>query len=206
MDMLGAELLCFLRSADDIDGLIVISKRTNGVVYSPEDVAFLQATCQMTELALNSSRANQNLAQVNSELKMKMDRIAEQQRQLAILRAELTSLQEGMGNGSGRQIDSDFHRGNIRGKSPAIEGVLETARKAADSTATVLIRGESGTGKELLAQVVHRNSDRVDKPLVTVNCAALAPSLLESELFGHVKGAFTGVTVYKDGRFQAAHT
>lgn len=206
LDMLGAELLCFLRAADGIDGLIVIGKRTNGVAYSAEDVAFLQATCQMTELALNSSRANQNLAQVNSELKMKMDRIAEQQRQLSILRAELTSLQEGQGNGSGRQADSDFHRGNIRGKSPAIESVLETARKAADSTATVLIRGESGTGKELLAQVVHRNSDRVDKPLVTVNCAALAPSLLESELFGHVKGAFTGATADKDGRFRAAHT
>ncbi len=206
LDMLGAELLCFLRSADEIDGLIVISKRANAVAYSAEDVAFLQATCQMTELALNSSRANQNLAQVNSELKMKMDRIAEQQRQLVILRAELTSLQEGMANSSGRQTDSDFHRGNIRGKSPAIESVLQIARKAADSTATVLIRGESGTGKELLAQMVHRNSARADKPLITVNCAALAPSLLESELFGHVKGAFTGATADKDGRFQAAHT
>lgn len=208
LDMLGAELLCFLQAVDGIDGLIVIGKRTNGVAYSAEDVAFLQATCQMTELALNSSRANQNLAQVNSELKMKMDRIAEQQRQLAILRAELTSLQEGLGDASksGLDGDTDFDRGNIRGNSPAIRSVLQTSRKAADSAATVLIRGESGTGKELLAQVVHRNSNRADKPLVTINCAALAPSLLESELFGHVKGAFTGAASDKAGRFQAAHT
>lgn len=208
LDMLGAELLCFLRTVDGIDGLIVIGKRTNGIAYSAEDVAFLQATCQMTELALNSSRANQNLAQVNSELKMKMDRIAEQQRQLSILRAELTSLQEGLGDASnsGLEGDSNFDRGNIRGNSPAIQSVLQTSRKAADSAATVLIRGESGTGKELLAQVVHRNSNRADKPLVTINCAALAPSLLESELFGHVKGAFTGAASDKAGRFQAAHT
>lgn len=206
LDAVGGELLCFLKTVDGIDGLIVINKRTNGVAYSAEDVAFLQATCQMTELALNSSRANQNLAQVNSELKMKMDRIAEQQRQLTILRAELTSIQEGIGEDSRQDDETGFDRGDIRGKSQSIQNVLQTASKAAESSATVLIRGESGTGKELLAQAVHRNSDRSDKPLVTVNCAALAPSLLESELFGHVKGAFTGAASDKEGRFQAAHT
>ena len=100
--------------------------------------------------------------------------------------------------------DLGLDRGEIRGKSAAIMNVLETAQKAAASTATVLIRGESGTGKELLARVVHRNSNRADKALVSVNCAALAPSLLESELFGHVRGAFTGATSDKEGRFHAA--
>lgn len=202
---LSAELVCFLRGDQGVvDGLIVLGKRTNGVTYSPEDVAFLQAIGQMTVLALHSSRANQNLAQLNSELKVKVDRIAEQQRQLSILRAELTSLQEMAGEGHAEAPDVGLDRGEIRGKSAAIVNVLETVRKAAASTATVLIRGESGTGKELLARVVHRNSDRVNKPLVSVNCAALAPTLLESELFGHVRGAFTGASSDKEGRFQAA--
>lgn len=200
----SAELVCFLRSDQGVDGLILLSKRTNGVAYSPEDSAFLQATGQMTVLALQSSRANQNLAQLNSELKVKVDRIAEQQRQLSILRTELTSLQEVAGGTVVEESDLGLDRGEIRGKSAAIMNVLEMARKAAASTATILIRGESGTGKELLARVVHRNSDRVDKPMVSVNCAALAPSLLESELFGHVRGAFTGANSDKEGRFQAA--
>ncbi len=200
----SAELVCFLRGDLGVDGLILLSKRTNGVVYSPEDSAFLQAIGQMTVLALHSSRANQNLAQLNSELEVKVDRIAEQQRQLSILRAELTSLQEVANQGAVDAPDLGLDRGEIRGKSAAIMNVLETAQKAAASTATVLIRGESGTGKELLARVVHRNSNRADKALVSVNCAALAPSLLESELFGHVRGAFTGATSDKEGRFHAA--
>ena len=201
---MSAELVCFLRGDQGVDGLILLSKRSNGVAYSPEDSTFLQAIGQMSVLALHSSRANQNLAQLNSELKVKVDRIAEQQRQLIILRAELTSLQEVAGEGAAETPDAGLDRGEIRGKSAAIMSVLETVRKAAASTATVLIRGESGTGKELLARVVHRNSERADKPLVTVNCAALAPSLLESELFGHVRGAFTGASSDKEGRFQAA--
>ena len=202
---LPAELICFLRSEQGVDGLIILGKRNNGVPYSPEDIAFLQAMGQMTVLALHSSRANQNLARLNSEFKVKVDRIAEQQRQLAILRAELTSLQQVDGEERQQDATKGLDRGEIRGNSGVILDVLHTVRKAAASTATVLIRGESGTGKELLARVVHRNSDRAEKPLVTVNCAALAPSLLESELFGHVRGAFTGASSDKAGRFQAAN-
>ena len=95
--------------------------------------------------------------------------------------------------------------GRIIGRSPAMQECLETLRLAAPSAATVLITGESGTGKELIAKALHENSPRKDHPLITVNCAALPETLLESELFGHVKGAFTGATDRKKGRFQLAH-
>ncbi|HDI58795.1 MAG TPA: sigma-54-dependent Fis family transcriptional regulator, partial [Desulfobacteraceae bacterium] len=94
--------------------------------------------------------------------------------------------------------------GNIIGKSKAMQEVFETVAKVAPSNATVLIEGESGTGKELIARSIHFNSDRRDGPYVAVNCSALAENLLESELFGHDKGAFTGAHAMKKGRFELA--
>jgi DNA-binding NtrC family response regulator len=88
---------------------------------------------------------------------------------------------------------------------PRMVKLLETARKAARSDSTVLLLGESGTGKEVLAREIHRASPRVEGPFVAVNCAALTESLLESELFGHEKGAFTGATSARVGRIEAAH-
>jgi len=92
----------------------------------------------------------------------------------------------------------------IVGTSPALQEVLRLAQRVAPSNATVLLLGETGTGKELVARAVHANSQRGDKPLVAVNCAALTETLLESELFGHEKGAFTGATETKAGRFELA--
>ena len=94
--------------------------------------------------------------------------------------------------------------GNIIGKSKAMQDVFETIRKVAPTTATVLIEGGSGTGKELVAKSIHFNSLRRDKAFVAVNCSALAETLLESELFGHEKGAFTGAVAMKKGRFELA--
>ncbi len=89
-------------------------------------------------------------------------------------------------------------------RNPAMREQIQLARQVADSPLTVLIEGESGTGKELVAQFIHRNSQRRERPLIRVNCAALPEQLLESELFGHVKGAFTGAIRTREGRFEAA--
>ena len=101
----------------------------------------------------------------------------------------------------GQQFDSQ----NIIGKSPAMLRLLETVSQVAPSEATVLISGESGTGKELIAGAIHFNSLRKDGPFVKINCAAITETLLESELFGHEKGAFTGADRRKEGRFRQAH-
>jgi two-component system NtrC family response regulator len=96
-----------------------------------------------------------------------------------------------------------FH--NIIGKSKAMQDLFQIIRKVAPAAATVLIEGASGTGKELVANALHFNSPRKDKPFVAVNCSALAETLLESELFGHEKGAFTGAVSMKKGRFEIAN-
>ncbi|MCP4371104.1 MAG: sigma-54-dependent Fis family transcriptional regulator [Deltaproteobacteria bacterium] len=101
-------------------------------------------------------------------------------------------------------VESQYSFGNIIGKSKVMQDVYENIRKVAPSSATVLIEGESGTGKELVAKSIHFNSPRRDKPFVAVNCSALAENLLESELFGHEKGAFTGAVAMKKGRFEMA--
>jgi two-component system response regulator HydG len=94
---------------------------------------------------------------------------------------------------------------NIIGRSPAMITLLETVAHVAPSEATVMITGESGTGKELIAGVIHFNSPRKDGPFIKINCAAITETLLESELFGHEKGAFTGAERRKEGRFYQAH-
>jgi two-component system response regulator HydG len=101
-------------------------------------------------------------------------------------------------------IGGRFDRRNIIGRSAPMERLLDTVAQVAPSEATVLIVGESGTGKELIAGAIHHNSHRKERPLVKMNCAAVTETLLESELFGHEKGAFTGAYKRKEGRFVQA--
>jgi DNA-binding NtrC family response regulator len=102
------------------------------------------------------------------------------------------------------QLDSKYGLENIIGRSPAMQEVFDTIRQVAQSRATVLIQGESGTGKELVAKAIHRLSPRSKGPFVAVHCAALSQNILESELFGHEKGAFTGAMERRVGRFEKA--
>ncbi len=103
------------------------------------------------------------------------------------------------------RLGDRFDFSNIIGRSVPMRDLFETIALVAPTEATVLIVGESGTGKELIANAIHQNSPRTDRPFIKVNCAALQETLLESELFGHEKGAFTGALTRKRGRFQLAH-
>jgi DNA-binding NtrC family response regulator len=102
------------------------------------------------------------------------------------------------------QIQRHYGFENLIGTGPAMQRVFETIQKVAETDLTVLVRGESGTGKELVAQALHNRSSRKNRPFVAVNCAAISAELVESELFGHEKGAFTGADARREGRFEAA--
>src|SRR6516225_5412450 len=102
------------------------------------------------------------------------------------------------------EIKSAHNFEEIIGQGPALTAVLDNVRSVAATDATVLITGETGTGKELIARAIHSSSRRKEKPLIKVNCAALPGGLIESELFGHEKGAFTGAIARRVGRFELA--
>ena len=104
------------------------------------------------------------------------------------------------------RLNRDFEISSIIGKSKPMRDVFEVISLSAPSDATILILGESGTGKELIANAIHQNSFRKDKPFVKINCAALPENLLESELFGHEKGSFTGAIAKRQGRFELANS
>ena len=104
-----------------------------------------------------------------------------------------------------KRLSEQFSFGNIIGKSPAMQDMFTTLSMVAPTDATVLITGESGTGKELIANALHQNSQRRNLPFIKLNCAALNENLLESELFGHEAGAFTGAAGRRKGRFELAH-
>jgi len=125
-------------------------------------------------------------------------RLVEQAIEVGRLRTENRILQH--------QLRSKYKFENVVGDSAALRGVLDVVSKVAESDSTVLITGESGTGKELIARAVHFNSRRSDRMLLTVNCGAIPEELLESELFGHVRGAFTNAVNHREGRFALAHS
>jgi transcriptional regulator with GAF, ATPase, and Fis domain len=204
---LDVELVHALEVEGQLAGALFLGTKLSGARYTAEDLALLTTLGQITGVALQSARVHQAAARLNEDLQLKVEKISEQQRLISMLQAEITSRQQVAAQTEPAPAESApaFRRDFIKGSSPAIAAVLETVRKVSGSQSSVLIRGESGTGKELLAAALHENSPRRGGPLVSVHCGALSPGLLESELFGHIKGSFTGAHRDKIGRFELAN-
>ncbi len=200
LQQLDVDLVHALEVDGQLAGALILGAKRSGTQYTAEDLALLTSLGQITSVALHSARVHQAVARLNDELQIKVDKITEQQRLISMLQAEITSRQQVAAPAE----SAPFRRDLIKGSSPAIMRVLETVRKVSGSQSSVMIRGESGTGKELLAAALHENSPRRGAPMVSVHCGALSPGLLESELFGHVKGAFTSAHRDKIGRFEMA--
>ncbi|MBI2560919.1 MAG: sigma-54-dependent Fis family transcriptional regulator, partial [candidate division NC10 bacterium] len=151
--------------------------------------------------SLDVELANGIAAQV--VLAIQHQRLAEEQHRLAAVEGRARRLEKRL-ESLRSELDERYGFDRIIGRAPSLREALTLAAKVAPTETTVLVTGESGTGKELVARAIHYASARADGPFVTVNCAALPETLLESELFGHERGAFTGADRQKPGRFELA--
>lgn len=177
-DILATSVICApVRRGDKVFGLLHLYSTDRAIVPDPDDLEFTLAVADTVAVAVENVQRRQELAE-----------------SLSRVQTENVELSERLG------IRSD-----IIGQSAVIRRVTEEIGRAATSNSTVLIRGESGVGKELVARGIHYNGPRSDKVFVCLNCAALSADLLASELFGHERGAFTGATDRKIGKFEAAH-
>jgi transcriptional regulator with GAF, ATPase, and Fis domain len=177
-EILATSVICApIRRGRKMYGIIHLYSTKVELALDPDDLEFTLAVADTVSVALENLNRRQELAE-----------------NLTQVRTENVQLRERLGV-----------RSEIIGRSAVIRQVTEEIVRAAASNATVLIRGESGVGKELVARAVHFNSPRRDNVFVCLNCAALATELLASELFGHERGAFTGATERKIGKFEASH-
>lgn len=213
---LGGQVVVPLLHEKDLRGFLLLGVKDSGV-FSIDDLNLCAAFAQLTVLGFVSSEGHQLINQLNEELRAKVEKIAEQQNRILALQTQLTrkpvsvetiiASSDTLDNaGSIAKTDNDGGSlGRRFGGSDSMRAVFQLAQKVAPGNSAVLVRGESGVGKEVLAQLIHEMSPRATKPLIKVHCAALSQGVLESELFGHIKGAFTNAIKDKIGRFEAAN-
>jgi transcriptional regulator with GAF, ATPase, and Fis domain len=216
LQFVGGELAHALIHEGQMRALLVLGPKGTGL-YGADDVNLLAAFAQITVLALVGAEGHRTIETLNRDLQAKVEKIGEQQRRILALQSQLMKQGSGARGQAAEQKAPDGSppasdptplttgANGIIGSSPQVRELLQLVKKVSASELAVLLHGESGTGKELLARAIHESSPRAGKPYVKVHCAALSASLLESELFGHVKGAFTGAHRDKIGRFELAN-
>jgi transcriptional regulator with GAF, ATPase, and Fis domain len=211
--LLEGEVAIALRHEGTLMAVLLVGARITAG-YDAEELHLLMTFAQIAALALHSAKGHQRIDGLNRDLHAKVEKIAELQRRVTTLQGQLLrkgsearTQETGIGqhDNLGETADPGTLSPGMVGSGPTMQRLLHMVHKVAVSPSAVLIRGESGTGKELLARALHDTSSRKQGPFVKVHCAALSPGLLESELFGHVKGAFTGAHKDKVGRFEMAN-
>jgi transcriptional regulator with GAF, ATPase, and Fis domain len=178
------------RSGDAVMGAMYLDNPARKGAFGPGDLQFLQALSDQAAIAIRNLRHANEMAELNRQLEKNLERKSVQ---LEVASRAL----------AGRATKHPYD--DIIGESPQLREVLLLVDKVVDTDVPVLIQGESGTGKELIARAIHRFGRRRDGPFVPVNCGAITETLMESELFGHAKGSFTGAITDKKGLFETAN-
>lgn len=215
LNSLGGVTIVPLQHEEDLTGFLVLGQKGSGA-FTIDDLNLLAAFSQITVLGLVSAEGHKKIDLLNNELKGKVVKIAEQQNRILALQSQLSrgsqlsevtdgQVTDDLSANTAGELNLNGQAQKLVGSSQQIKYVMELVGKVAPGGSAVLLRGASGTGKEVVAQVLHEQSSRADKPFVKVHCGALSAGLLESELFGHVKGAFTSAIKDKIGRFEAAN-
>ncbi len=184
-----------LISKDEVVGVMNVASEAYRA-FSPEELMLLTSIGHQVGVAIENARLFEETWQRSSELKEAYERVKSLYDDLKAEKEKTKTLR--------KALEDKFGLGSIVGKNPKMQAIYGLVEDISQSDSTVLIQGESGTGKELIARATHLMGPRKDRPFVVANCSAYAETLLESELFGHEKGAFTGAVRRKKGRFELA--